>query len=168
MANPTQYTLTIQGHNPAPQGSKAYAGHRYNAKAGRALPFLREESTRVGPWRDAVRTLATAAKNRQRLHNPLDGCLEANMVFVMEPSAKAARKLANNPHGVFPDTRYYGDLDKLQRSTLDGLADAKVIADDARVVSIQAIKVFPGFFPRLDKPGAHIRLRYADPTTLTL
>lgn len=168
MANPTRYSLIIQGHNPAPQGSKAYAGHRYNAKAGRKLPVLREESARVGPWRDAVCTLAAAAKGRQRLRAPLDGWLEASMVFVMEPSAKAARELAKDPRGVFPDTRYYGDLDKLQRSTLDGLADAKVIADDARVVSIQAVKVFPGFFPRLDKPGAYIRLRHVDPATLTL
>jgi Holliday junction resolvase RusA-like endonuclease len=168
MTNPTRYSLIIQGHNPAPQGSKAYAGHRYNEKAGRELPVLREESARVGPWRDAVCSLAAAAKGRQKLRQPLDGWLEASMVFVMRPSAKALKEIAKDPRGTFPDTRYYGDLDKLQRSTLDGLADAKVIADDARVVSIQAVKVFPGFFPRLDDCGAYIRLRLLDPDSLRL
>lgn len=171
MTNPTRYSLIIAGHNPAPQGSKAYAGHRYNAKAGRELPVLREESARVKPWRDAVCSLAAAAKGRQKLRAPLDGWLEASMVFIMDPSATAAREIARHPdgaRGVFPDTRHYGDLDKLQRSTLDGLADAKVIKDDARVVSIQAVKVFPHCFPKLIHPGAYIRLRLLDPTTLAL
>lgn len=168
MTNPIRYSLLIAGHNPAPQGSKRYAGHQYNAKAGRELPVLKEESARVGPWRDAVCGLAAAAKARQKLRAPLDGWLEASMVFIMRPSAKAARELAKDPRSVLPDTRYYGDLDKLQRSTLDGLADAKVIADDARVVSIQAVKVFPHFFPRLIHPGAYIRLRMLDPSTLAL
>lgn len=168
MTNPIRYSLLIAGHNPAPQGSKAYAGHHYNAKAGRELPVLREESARVGPWRDAVCTLAAQAKARQKLRQPLDGQLEASMVFIMKPSAKALAALSKDPRGVLPDTRYYGDLDKLQRSTLDGLADAKVIADDARVVSIQAAKVFPGFFPRLIHPGAYIRLRHFDAAALHL
>jgi Holliday junction resolvase RusA-like endonuclease len=171
MTNPTRYSLTIQGHNPAPQGSKAYAGHRYNAKAGRDLPVLREESKRVGPWRQVVTQKAVAAGARQRLRAPLDGYLEASIVFIMEPTKTALREIAKHPDGaraVFPATRTYGDVDKLQRSTLDGLADAKVIHDDARVIRIHAVKVFPGCFPRLDRPGAYIRLRHLDPAALAL
>lgn len=171
MTNPTRYSLTIQGHNPAPQGSKAYAGHRYNEKAGRELPYLREESARVGPWRETVTTMAVAAGARQRLRQPLDGPLEASIVFIMAPTQTALREIARHPdgvRGVFPETRAYGDIDKLQRSTLDGLGDAKVIKDDARIIYIHAVKVFPGFFPRLDLPGAYIRLRRLDPDTLLL
>jgi Holliday junction resolvase RusA-like endonuclease len=171
MTNPTRYSLTIQGHNPAPQGSKRYAGHQYNAKAGRALPVLKEESARVGPWRHVVTTMAQAARARQKLRDPMDGYLEASMVFIMKPTQTALREITRHPsgvHGVFPSTRTYGDVDKLQRSTLDGLADAGVIADDARVISVQAVKVFPSFFPQLDHPGAYIRLRYLDPATLLL
>jgi len=171
MTNPTRYSLTIQGHNPAPQGSKRYVGHRHNAKAGRELPVLREESARVGPWRGVVTTMAVAAGARQRLREPMDGLLEASIVFIMEPTQTALREIAKHPdgvRGVFPTTQVYGDIDKLQRSTFDGLKDAQVIKDDARVVAVQAAKVFPGFFPRLDRPGAYIRLRYLDPGTLRL
>lgn len=171
MTNPTRYSLTIQGHNPAPQGSKAYAGHRYNAKAERNLPVLREESKRVGPWRQTVTAMARAAGARQHLRQPLDGYLEASMVFIMDPTQTALREIAKHPdgaRGVFPSTRTYGDVDKLQRSTLDGLTDARVIHDDARVISVQAVKVFPGCFPRLDRPGAYIRVRHLDPATLVL
>lgn len=171
MTNPTRYSLTIQGHNPAPQGSKKYVGHRHDAKAGRELPVLREQSARVGPWREVVTSMAVAAGARQKLREPMDGYLEASLVFIMEPKQVALREIAKHPdgvRGVFPSTRAYGDIDKLQRSTLDGLGDAKVIADDARVISVQAVKVFPGFFPRLDRPGAYIRLRHLDPGTLRL
>ena len=169
MTNSTRYSLTIQGHNPAPQGSKAYAGHRYNAKAGRELPVLREESARVGPWRGVVTTMAKAAASRQRLTVAMDGYLEASIVFIMEPTQKALREIAKQGvRNVFPSTVVYGDVDKLQRSTLDGLKDAGVIKDDARVISIQAVKVFPGFFPHLDRPGAYVRLRHLNPETLRL
>lgn len=171
MTNPIHYSLTIQGHNPAPQGSKAYAGHRYNAKAGRALPVLREESARVGPWRGVVTTMAVAAGARQRLREPLDGYLEASIVFIMEPTQTALKEIAKHPdgvRGVFPSTHVYGDTDKLERSTLDGLTDARVIKDDARIISLYGVKVFPGFFPRLDRPGAYIRIRHLDPATLVL
>jgi Holliday junction resolvase RusA-like endonuclease len=169
MTNPTRYSLTIQGHNPAPQGSKRYAGHQYNAKAGRELPVLKEESARVGPWRGVVTTMAVAAASRQRLTVAMDGYLEASIVFIMDPTQKALREIAQQGvRNVFPSTQVYGDIDKLQRSTLDGLKDARVIKDDARVISVQAVKVFPGFFPRLDRPGAYIRLRHLNPDTLRL
>ena len=172
MTNPAHtFSLTILGHNPAPQGSKAYAGHRYDAKAGRELPYLREESKRVKPWRDIVKTFAVNAKARQKLKAPMDGPLEASLVFIMEPTKTAFREIAKHPdgpRGVFPTTRVYGDADKLQRSTFDALADAKVIADDARIIRVHAVKVFPGCFPRLDRPGLYARLRPLDTARLTL
>lgn len=163
-SNPAhQFTLLVQGHNPAPQGSKAYRGHRYNAKAGRPLPVLTEQSKRVDPWRQVVTTYARHAAARQRMRAPLDGPLEAKLVFIMEP----ARNAQGDPIRL-PDTRHYGDLDKLQRSTFDALADARVIADDARIIRVEAMKVFPGRFARLDQAGVYVRIRPLDPDTLTL
>jgi len=168
MTSPTQYSLLIQGHNPAPQGSKAYAGHRRDPRTGRSLPYLREESARVRPWRGVVTTMAVAARARQKLTAPLDGPLQAHLVFIMEPSGKALAALAKDTLSVFPTTRRYGDVDKLQRSTLDALCDAHVLADDSLIVDVHAIKVFPGQLPKLNQPGAYIRLRRLDPASLTL
>jgi Holliday junction resolvase RusA-like endonuclease len=51
------------------------------------------------------------------------------------------------------------DIDKLCRSTLDGLVTAGVIEDDARVIVLNASKAFPGEHPdSLDVPGAVIRI----------
>lgn len=159
----TQFRLTILGHNPAPQGSKKYAGHRYNARTGRSQPLLLEESKRVAPWRKTVTLLARQAMARQRLTRPLDGPLQAKIIFCMEPSAQARKELTKDPHGTFPTTRHYGDNDKLQRSTFDGLADAGVMQDDARVIHVEAVKVFPGFFRALDQPGCYVHIRTLEP-----
>ena len=163
-----QFCLTIEGHNPAPQGSKKYAGHRYNARAGRSLPLLLEESNRVAPWRHTVTSLARRAMADQRLSAPLDGPLYARLIFCMEPTQGAAKKLKKNPRTTFPDTRSYGDLDKIQRSTFDGLADAGVIKDDARVVHVEAMKVLPGFFHMLSQPGCYVHIATVDPAAMRL
>jgi hypothetical protein len=56
-------------------------------------------------------------------------------------------------------TRDSGDLDKLQRSTFDGIADAGAVVDDSRIIRVTAEKTFPLEHPEaLPEPGAIIRL----------
>lgn len=54
-----------------------------------------------------------------------------------------------------------GDVDKLARAVLDGLTDARLIADDAQVVELVARKVYPDTPDAIDvltQPGAVIRI----------
>ncbi|MEU9014316.1 RusA family crossover junction endodeoxyribonuclease [Streptomyces sp. NPDC048479] len=152
-------TIVVHGR-PAPQGSKKYAGHRRNAASGRISAVLVEQSKRVKPWRALV-TAATAQAmraghiGRAPIHfPPLDGPLEAEIVFtVLKPASAPKRKQT------WPTTRHSGDIDKLIRSTFDGIADAHAVMDDARIIRVTATKTFPSEHPEaLSEPGAIIRL----------
>lgn len=156
-----QLRLRVVVHGrPAPQGSKRYAGHRLNSKSGRVSAVLVEQSKRVKPWRAQV-TGATQQAIRDRhigripVHfPPLDGPLEAEIVFTVTKPASAPKR-----RRTWPTTRHSGDLDKLIRSTFDGIADAHAIADDSRIIRVTATKVFPDEHPEaLAEPGAIIRL----------
>lgn len=151
-------SITVHGR-PAPQGSKRYAGHRLNAQSGRLSAVLVEQSKRVKPWRALV-TAAThaatvnAAPAGTAWLPPLDGPLEVHITFTALKPASAARR-----RQTWPTTRHSGDLDKLLRSTFDGIADAQAIADDSRIVRVTAQKLFPGEHPdALPQPGAVIRI----------
>lgn len=146
-------TVVVHGR-PAPQGSKAYKGHRTNAATGRRTAVLVEQSKRVKPWRHLVTNAAMNAMLDHRLDYPLDGPLEADIVFtVLKPASAPKRKRT------WPTTRHSGDVDKLIRSTFDGIADAAAVADDSRIIRVTATKTFPSEHPdALDQPGAIIRL----------
>ena len=159
LARTLRLTITVHGR-PAPQGSKKYAGHRRNAASGRISAVLVEQSKRVKPWRALV-TAATEQALRAGyigeipVHTPpLDGPIAAEIVFtVLKPASAPKRKRT------WPTTRHSGDIDKLQRSTFDGIADAQAVVDDSRIIHVTAIKTFPGEHPdALDEPGAVIRL----------
>lgn len=156
-------TIVVHGR-PAPQGSKKYAGHRRNSASGRVSAVLVEQSKRVKPWRALVLTAAQTAMVAEHIKRyggrpmggvpALDGPLAAEVVFtVLKPVSSPKRRRT------WPTTRHSGDLDKLLRSTFDGIADAEAIADDARIIRVTAEKTFPGEHPdALDQPGALIRL----------
>ncbi|NUV54620.1 RusA family crossover junction endodeoxyribonuclease [Streptomyces coelicolor] len=158
-------TIVVHGR-PAPQGSKKYAGHRRNAASGRISAVLVEQSKRVKPWRSLVTAATrTAVAEQIRKHvdqhgewptniAPLDGPLEADIVFtVLKPTSAPKRRRT------WPTTRHSGDVDKLIRSTFDGIADAEAVVDDSRIIAVTARKTFPGEHPEaLDQPGAIIRL----------
>jgi Holliday junction resolvase RusA-like endonuclease len=145
-------TIVVHGR-PAPQGSKKYAGHRLNAASGRVSAVLVEQSKRVKPWRALV-TAATVNAIANGGAYALDEPLEAEIVFtVLKPASAPKRRRT------WPTTRHSGDLDKLLRSTFDGIADGGGVVDDSRIVSVTATKTFPGEHPdALDQPGALIRL----------
>jgi crossover junction endodeoxyribonuclease RusA len=118
---------------PAPQGSKRHVG------GGRMI----ESSAKVGPWRAAVAW--TAAE--QKTHFP--GAVDVDLAFRLARPKSAGKRL-------YPDRK--PDLDKLIRSTLDGLTESGVIEDDARVVRLMVSKLYarPG-----DPTGATIAISEA-------
>lgn len=108
---------------PAPQGSKRHVGNG----------VMVESSKYVGTWRQAV----TAAALRVRPAEPLDGPLHVIVAFTLARPKSAPRRRR------WPDTM--PDLSKLVRATEDAITDAGLWADDARVVSCHASKVWwPG------------------------
>jgi Holliday junction resolvase RusA-like endonuclease len=150
-----QLRLTIVVHGrPAPQGSKKYAGHRLNSASGRVSAVLVEQSKRVKPWRALVTQASRLAMTATHIAKPLDGPLEAEIVFTVRKPASAPKR-----RRTWPNTRDSGDLDKLLRSTFDGIADAQAVADDSRIIRVTATKAFPLEHPEaLPEPGAIIRL----------
>lgn len=156
-------TIVVNGR-PAPQGSKRYAGHRRNATSGRMSAVLVEQSKRVKPWRALVTAATETAMTTAHVQQyggypmggtqPLDGPLEAEIVFtVLKPASAPKRRRT------WPTTRHSGDVDKLIRSTFDGIADGGGVVDDSRIIRVTATKTFPGEHPEaLSEPGAIIRL----------
>lgn len=146
-------TIVVHGR-PAPQGSKKYAGHHRNAASGRVSAVLVEQSKRVKPWRALVTHAARLAITASHIAQPLDGPIEAEVLFTVRKPASAPKR-----RQTWPNTRDSGDLDKLLRSTFDGIADAQAVADDSRIIAVTARKAFPNEHPEaLDQPGALIRL----------
>ena len=112
---------------PAPQGSKRFVG--IHKGKGRMI----ESSKKVKPWREAVYWAAIEAKSKTPMVMPMDGPLAVVMVFAL-PKPKSTRR-------GHPDRK--PDLSKLVRSTEDALVDAGLIADDARIVTCLAVKIYP-------------------------
>ncbi len=130
-------TLHVTVHHlAAPQGSKRHVG------GGRMV----ESSKRCAPYRDSVHAAALAAMpaSWERRAGPVTVVVEfffprpqshyraGRYAHLLKPSAPSR-----------PTTRTTGDIDKLVRATLDGLAattGAGVFVDDAQVVGLAAYK----------------------------
>lgn len=132
------YTFTVEGE-AAPQGSKK----TFN-QGGRCV--LVESSKKVKPWRQAITKAAT-----ENIPEPLKGEIHLTVEFAL-PRTKAMR---NKPA---PPMIQRPDLDKLLRSTCDGLTGA-AYEDDSQVTRITAHK-------RRTKPGEqpHARITLWQPT----
>lgn len=137
---------------PGPQGSKSPKG--VNPRTGHAV--MVESSKKVKPWRAAVSRTARQAVGPH--WEPLDGPLLAGMVFTVPKPASAPKR-----RQTWPDR--YPDTSKLTRSTEDALTQARIYADDARLVHyIAQGKVYPNEGPdSLPAPGAVICLWRATP-----
>jgi crossover junction endodeoxyribonuclease RusA len=114
---------------PGAQGSKRHVG------GGRMI----ESSKRVAPWRQDVASAAVLA-HRKTLHwpHPMDGPLWLEVRFRF-PVTSSWRK-ADRVRGWRWKDRT-PDIDKLLRSTCDALTTAGAIADDARIVHVDASMV---------------------------
>lgn len=119
-------TLTIVGL-PAPQGSKRHVG------GGRMV----EMSKNVAPWREAVAAAARLEMVATGMAEPLDGALSLSASFRLPMPTSRPKRVREAGRQWRTSTP---DLDKLLRSTLDGLVMGGLIVDDARVVSIEATK----------------------------
>lgn len=119
-------TISVCG-TPAPQGSKRYVGN------GRMV----ESSAAVKPWREAVKHAALAAGAM-----PMAGPVELDVAFfVKRPKSHygTGKNAADIKRSAPKRPASKPDLDKLLRSTLDGLTGI-AYADDAQVVMVTASK----------------------------
>jgi crossover junction endodeoxyribonuclease RusA len=107
-------TFFVEGI-PGPQGSKVNNGYG----------GVREASKKVKPWRAAVQKAAIA--HQCALHI---GPVAVDLTFVMK-RPKSLPKTKPTP----PLTKRNGDIDKLARSTLDGLT-GYAYQDDSQVTSL--------------------------------
>ena len=134
-------TVVVLG-TPAPQGSKRHVG------GGRMV----ESSAKVAPWRQAViHSCVLADAYGMRLEGPL----RVDITFRLErPKGHyGASGMVKPSSPIYPVVK--PDLDKLVRSTLDGLTDAAVWRDDSQVVELHARKAYA---TPADRLGALIRI----------
>jgi crossover junction endodeoxyribonuclease RusA len=117
--------LSVNGLEPAPQGSKRHVG------GGRMI----EASKRVKPWRAAV------AAEAELTGEQIAGACAISIVFrFCRPKGhfKASGDLRDTAprHCIVKRN----DIDKCIRSTLDGLVQGGLLVDDCLVVTINAEK----------------------------
>lgn len=105
---------------PAPQGSK-----NGFVKNGRVV--MVESSKKVKPWREAV-----AWQTKATVTEPMTSPVEIALVFHLPKPKSVTRK--------WPSVK--PDLDKLIRSTFDGLTTGGLYTDDALVIAVSASKQY--------------------------
>lgn len=135
---------------PQPQGSKVPAIDS-NGK-----PFMRESCKGLPAWRKVVAQAAGYAHRGA----PLDGPIRLAVTFYLErpkthmlPSGELSAKGKRHD---YPDTK--PDWDKLARAVGDSLTDARVIADDARIVDAHIRELWSE-----TEPGARILVEAMPP-----
>lgn len=115
------------GGNPAPQGSKTRT--RYG---------MRDSSKNLKPWRDAVHK---ASMEQAQLTDAVHGPFAVSFLFrIQEP---------RRPQRWYPPL----DIDKLCRSTLDGMTTGGIIDDDKHCVTLKATKEYhpsPGVIIKIE------------------
>jgi Holliday junction resolvase RusA-like endonuclease len=109
---------------PAPQGSKTGF-----IKNGRVV--MVEASKKVKPWRAAVAEQTARHMSWETL-NPMETPVEIALVFHLPKPKTVKRK--------WPAVK--PDLDKLIRSTFDGLTTGGLYTDDALIIAVSASKQY--------------------------
>lgn len=131
----TQVQFFVQGL-PVTQGSKnVYT----NKKTGK--PILTESRhAELQRWRTLI-----ALRWKQQQAAKLTGAIAAQLDYYM-PRPKSHFGTGRNAHKLKPSAPYYcavkPDVDKLDRAVFDALTQAGAIEDDARIVIINAVKMY--------------------------
>jgi crossover junction endodeoxyribonuclease RusA len=120
---------------PAPQGSKRHVGNG----------VMVESSKAVRPWRDAVRTETQKFMTwADGIRGPLPGPVRVHVLFYLPRPAGHYR--TGRVSGLRPSApalpHRKPDIDKLARSTLDGLKEGGAYGDDAQVTTLTAQKFY--------------------------
>ena len=116
---------------PAPKGS-------YTAIQTRRGQHFLPQSRYEKPWRLAVKDRARAWQIQHRENSyPSTESLTVHLTFFLDPPKRMPR---GRRHPVVPP-----DLDKLARSTLDGLVDSGLIPDDKQVIKLVAKKLYADY-----------------------
>jgi crossover junction endodeoxyribonuclease RusA len=116
----TELRLLVFGTEPGPQGSKRHVGN------GRLI----EASKKVAPWRAAVADAVAKAWVDYEQFVVYDDAVEIEITFYLPRPASVKRPLPIKPP----------DIDKLARSTLDGLVQGGALVDDALVTDLTVRK----------------------------
>ena len=137
--------FNICGITPAPQGSKRHVS------GGRMV----ESSAKVRPWREAVRQEALATGLAIITSAPIFLCLTFRFA---RPKSHHNSKSQLKPSAPIDHTTR-PDLDKLCRSTLDGLTGV-LFSDDSQVAFMVASKQYctPGD-PDTELEGCQIEIK---------
>ena len=123
---------------PAPQGSKRHVGNGVMIETG---------GDKLKAWRDAVRVDSAAAMAGR---SPLAGPVQLWVQFLM-PRPKGHYRtgrlsdMLKDGAPIWHSSR--PDIDKLLRSTLDGLKAGGVYLDDSQVAEVVAKKRYTGGAP---------------------
>lgn len=112
--------LIVWGTEPGPQGSKRHVG------GGRLI----EASKKVAPWRAAVALAVSELWNRELEIITFDKPVEVAIHFYLPKPPSVKRDYPSVPP----------DLDKLCRSTFDGLVQGGILKDDSLIVRLIASK----------------------------
>ena len=129
----------IKGIEPAPQGSKRHVGN------GRMI----EASTKVKPWRFAV-SQAALQSDYELTDRPV--MVQITFMFSRPKSHYNSKGELKKTAPFYKSTK--PDLDKLCRSTLDGITNV-LIKDDSQVVNLMCCKVYAN---EGELPGALITI----------
>ena len=118
--NDPMTTITVYG-TPAPQGSKRHVGRG----------IMIESSKKVKPWREAV---VWAVREIRKCKKPISGPVLVSVSFYFQRPKSLPRRIVW--HAKRPD------LDKLVRSTFDGIVQAGWILDDSQIYAFSAVKYY--------------------------
>ena len=138
---------------PAPQGSKTPT--RWGG--------LRESSQKVGPWRSEVAYTARKVYSGK----PIAEAVAIEIIFYFQRPKHHFSKAKGKEHTLVPSAPMHctscshGDLDKICRSTMDGLAvrsGGSIICDDSQVVELWCKKRYAD---ETELPGALVCIRMA-------
>lgn len=137
---------------PIPQGS----AKAFNiGGVARVVTGARSEATPLGGWRARIAHCARFEMERAGL-DLVAGPVRLSLCFIVERPKSLLKKPAAPAI-----SRRCGDIDKLERSILDGLTGICFV-DDSQVVAVEKWKVYQGHpdFPDYKDPGVGITVLF--------